>query len=386
MAMISSGCGWAAPPLAMRPFRCTNAGRDDVDHVLVRHVRNGAIEDDPDPFIRFRRFTHTWETAMARGIRDAEYIDVVRRLEDAIEQVDGRRFVITPFEFSPGLGVWVKDETSNVAGSHKGRHLMGVMIWLELMSRFDHGLAEAPLAIASCGNAAIAAATLARAARRTLEAFVPDGAVTDRIEALGARVTRCPRLEGVAGDPAYLRFLDAVANGALPFTCQGNQNGLVIEGGSTLGWEMASQNPGLDRLFIQTGGGALASAVIAGLRDLGPLPRIHAVQTAASPLARAWALLHDIDYAITHRSEFMWPWETAPVSVAEGILDDETYDWLAVVRGMRDSGGWPVMVTEEQLMEANRRAGAGVSATGSAGLAGALALPSGETTAVLFTG
>ena len=39
-------------------------------------------------------------------------------------------------------------------------------------------------------------------------------------------------------------------------------------------------------------------------------------------------------WAARHRSAFMWPWETEPHSVADGILDDETYDWLAVVRGM----------------------------------------------------
>ncbi len=32
-------------------------------------------------------------------------------------------------------GVWVKDETGNVSGSHKGRHLMGVLIHLAVMER-----------------------------------------------------------------------------------------------------------------------------------------------------------------------------------------------------------------------------------------------------------
>ena len=36
-----------------------------------------------------------------------------------------------------------------------------------------------------------------------------------------------------------------------------------------------------------------------------------------------------------------------------GILDDETYDWLAVVRGTLASGGSPVVVDEATLLEAN---------------------------------
>ena len=366
------------PADELHPFRCINAGRDDVDHVLVSHIDDDGIDDDPDPFIRYRRRMHIGQ--------HRQYVDVVRRLEDRIEQVDGRRFTITPL--TPRCGVLVKDETNNVAGSHKARHLMGVLIWLEL-----HDI-RAPLAIASCGNAAYAASILARATNRRLDVYVPaDAQNIDRIE---ANIIRCPRRPGERGDPAYLRFREAVAQGALPFTCQGNENGLVIEGGKTLGWEMHGQHPEIERLFIQVGGGALASAVIAGF----PGPRIHAVQTKASPLARAWELVLErgrlagcgrdvrapLDYAIQHRSQFMWPWETAPHSVAEGILDDETYDWVAVVRGMLSSDGWPIAVSEEQLIEANRIAGPGVSATGSAGLAGALAMPSEEVTAVLFTG
>lgn len=397
--MRCRGCGWTVPR-GGRPFRCANAGRDDADHVLVREVdaraaREAFFDDEHNPFIRYRRLTYAWHDAAARGIGDEDFADVVRRLTDAIAGVDGRRFAVTPFERR--AGVHVKDETGNVAGSHKGRHLFGVMIWLELMSRFDAGLAAAPLAIASCGNAAFAAATIARAAGRTLDVFVPGEASAEdiaRIEALGARVTRCERVSGMAGDPSVVRFREAVARGALPFTCQGTENGLTLEGGTTLGWEIASSQVPVGRLFVQVGGGALASAVIAGLQDavaagvLERLPRIHAVQTEGSPLAQAWQRLEgrSLDEAIRYRSRFMQPRETAAQSVATGILDDETYDWIAIVQGMRESGGWPVVVSEEQLLEARRLAGPAVSATGAAGLAGVLALPGDEATAVLFTG
>ena len=92
----------------------------------------------------------------------------------------------------------------------------------------------------------------------------------------------------------------------------------------------------------------------------------------------------------------MWPWEEEPRSVAHGILDDETYDWLAVVEGMLHSGGSPVVVSEDLLVHANELAtsatGIDVDPTGSAGLAGLLALRDRgeigdhERVAVLFTG
>jgi threonine synthase len=92
----------------------------------------------------------------------------------------------------------------------------------------------------------------------------------------------------------------------------------------------------------------------------------------------------------------MWPWETEPVSVASGILDDETHDWFAVTAGMIGSGGWPLVLDEEALAGAHERAqsvtGIVVCATGAAGLAGVHALRAAgevgadEQVAVLFTG
>lgn len=409
--MVCNGCGYTVPPEDPRPFRCPRAGSDDTDHVLRRKIAAGtpgllqAFHDhEPDPFIRYRKLTRAWQTAMAKGMRDEEFIGIVRSLEDRI----GEAFRETPFYEQNGLAqamdlqadLWVKNETGNVAHSHKARHLMGIAIWLSVVDRGN----KQRLAIASCGNAAIAAATVARGMGRELDVFIPADAgqaIVAQLSSLGATIVRCDRRAGERGDPAYLRFREAVARGALPFTVQGNENALALEGGATLGWEMVSQlmsnGATLDRLFIQVGGGALASSVISAFEDAGmPLPRIHAVQTSVSPLKRAFDRIADLDYAIHHRSEFMWPWETPGRSVATGILDDETYDWANVVRGMLASGGFPIVVSEELLLEANRIAvastGIRASHTGTAGLAGLMELQrrgeiaENEAVGVIFTG
>jgi threonine synthase len=465
-----SGCGYTAPPDAPYPFRCPNSGTDGADHVLVR-VLDLANTRFPagaerNPFLRYRTLLHSYQVALAHGMSDGGFCDLVSELDAAVARVDGHGFEVTPF-FASGegteqgrdglAGAWVKDETGNVSGSHKGRHLMGVLIHLTVMERA--GLADPAnrpgLAIASCGNAALAAAVVARAGGWKLAVFVPPDAdenVVGRLRDLGSSVVSCPRQPGVAGDPAYLRLLEELAAGALPFTTQGNENGLAIEGGLTLGYELASalaQVPGgLDHLVVQVGGGALASAVMQGLAEaaqlgvLDRLPRIHTVQTfGAHPLERAYhrvrASLPDagqrgegrpvsapggtapepselggsrpggdttwaeavraaMAHATAHRADFMWPWESEPKSVATGILDDETYDWRAVVEGMLLTGGQPLVVSEELLVEANSLAvaatGITVDPTGSSGLAGLLALRrSGaaapdEQAAVLFTG
>ena len=442
-----SGCGYVAPQADPYPFRCRNAGTGDVDHVLVRVLDPARLrfpaDDDPDPFIRYRTLMHSYHLGVAAGLDDGEYTEIVAAVERSVAAVDGRGFQVTPFGrdellsarlgFTAAGGVWVKDETANVSGSHKGRHLMGLLIHLEVAERL--GLTAPPLpslAIASCGNAALAAAVLARAGGRKLEVFIPadaDAAVAGRLKALGSHVVECPREPGTTGDPCYLRLNQAVASGAVPFTCQGSENGLIIEGGETLAYEIVSAlaasaaedreghgSRGLNHVVVQVGGGALASACAQGFREaagfgaIGREPALHTVQTSsAHPLERAYARVRrdlpaapadaDVERALAaaaqHRSAYMWPWETEPKSIATGILDDETYDWRAVVAAMLRTGGRPVVVTEQRLAEANRLAaesGSHADPTGSAGLAGLLDLRSAgvigpdERVAVLFTG
>src|SRR5262249_42696460 len=144
-------------------------------------------------------------------------------------------------------------------------------IWLEVVDRMGFANSrDRRLAIASCGNAALAAAVVARAADRPLDVFVPtwaDETILIRLKELGATITTCPREEGVPGDPTYYALQQAIAAGAIPFTCQGPDNGLTIEGGMTLGYELGDSGQPLNRVFVQVGGGALASSVVQGLTD-----------------------------------------------------------------------------------------------------------------------
>ncbi len=435
--VVCAGCGWRAPDGEPYPFRCANAGGDDVDHVMAReldptHVSFPPIDDEePNPFIGYRELFHAYHLGRDRGMSDEGHVQLVEQLDKAIMEVDGRGFVRTPFAPNDALSVrlgcrvWIKDETTNVSGSHKARHLMGLMVHLLVVEQA--GLAPADgreLAIASCGNAALAAAVVARAAGRPLRVFVPtwaDEAVLRRLRDLGATIDVREREEGVPGDPTYHALRRAIADGAIPFTCQGPDNGLTIEGGQTLGYELVTQlareGEALDRLVVQVGGGALASACVRAFEDAAlleapeRLPRIDAVQTRnAHPLERAYRRVRQrvgyevtpqgaveaMTWARTHRSEVMWPWEEEPRSVATGILDDETYDWAAVVAGMLATDGSPVLVDEEALVEANELArdatGIDVDPTGSAGLAGLLELSRrgglrpDERVGVLFTG
>jgi threonine synthase len=400
-------------------WRCPNSTSVDRHHVLqiVQGLAPLRGRDDLNPFIAFRPYLAWDGFAAANGMTTAARDALVREVDGAISAVAGTGFHVTPFERADALsdalgfgidgGVWVKDETGQVAGSHKPRHLMTIL--LHLLTAESLGLSawtatsdRSPLVIASCGNAALAAATLAAAVDWPIRVFVPpraNAAVLVRLAELRAEIIECPRrATDPPGDPCIHRFRESVAAGAIPFTVQGPENAWCLDGGRTIGWEMARHfdehvaGPPLDRLFIQVGAGAFAASAVAGFRMSGVMPRLHAVQTAScAPLERAWRKTKQ-GSAIS--AEAMWPWEHVGTSAADGILDDETYDWLAVVKAMADGGGSPVVVSEAQVLEANevgcRTTGIDASHTGTAGLAGLLAireqLDGAERVAVVFSG
>ena len=397
-------CGTDVELADPTPWRCPRSTRTDRHHVLqaLEYVDDSlAGSSDGHPFADHDRRFAWAAAAAAHGMTDVARRALVLELDDAVRDVDGTGFVVTPFHRSSVLsdelgfdvagGVWVKDETAGVGGSQKARHLFTILLHLRAMELVGQ-LPERPrLAIASCGNAALAAATLARAARWPIDVYVPtwmDDAFGDRLDELGAVTCRSERrAEDPPGDPAMLRFREAVDRGAVPFTVQGPENALCLDGGRTIGWEIAAQmqrsdGPGrLDAVFVQVGGGAFAAALGAGLqRDAGAVP-IVAVQTeGCAPLDRALRRARSVADPANDWARIMTAWED-PSSLADGILDDETYDWLGVLDVIESSNGSSVVAAEQNVVAAHdlaRRAGFNVSPTGSAGLAGLLELDGGR--------
>ena len=162
-------------------------------------------------------------------------------------------FAVTPFARSDllsaavGGDVWVKDETGNVGGSHKGRHLVTILLHLRAAEALAAGRSGSrrPLAIASCGNAAIAAATLA-AAGRVADRGVRAGlgraeAVLDTLERARRDGHRCPRR---ATDPPGDPGRPAVPRGGRRrapsrSACRARRTRCASTAGARIGWELA---------------------------------------------------------------------------------------------------------------------------------------------------
>jgi len=435
-------------------FACPKAG-DGREHILDARI-DASPELAEELLESWRAYPEDPLRAFAclgsaEGVAGrAAYRDAAGRLQEGLTRLEGAPLSVSPLTPVPRLAkalgmtgaLAVKDETGQPGGSHKVRHLAGTMLYLEALRGSG---SKRPLAISSCGNAALAAACVARAAGYALTAFVPEDVHPDVVRLLrerGVNPQVVARLSTGGGDPCYLAFRDAVRRGAVPFCCSGRDNWSNIEGGQSLGYEAALQwrnlGGGPDHIVLQIGGGALARSVSGAwstLEALGvvrELPRIHACQTeGAFPFARAWLLLlaeiarnagcafppasqyatlpgvrqvlsedQDAIATVAHfaraafRSSpvrdalraaaaspesFMWAWDGAPPhSLAHGILDDETYDWYFLARALLRTGGQAVVAPEALVAQAHELALAhtlvNVSATGSAGLAGLLAL------------
>ena len=360
---------------------------------------------EENPFLRYRARLDSYAPVRNGEMSDEHWVDIVSTLDASIVGIEGHGFVETPvieareLADAAGLNVdlWIKAEPHNVGGSHKARHLMGVAIHM-LVSEALGAPETERLAIASCGNAAMGAGVVAAAMQRPLDVFVPtwaDATVVERLGVLGSTVHTSERRPDEVGDPAYLRFREAVDAGAQAFSVQGTDTPTTFDGGRTLGWELADQLPDIDALYIQVGGGALSTAVSMAIPDA----RLHPVQAeGCAPLRRAWDQLapdFDFDVAAADPDTFMWAWDD-PQSFATGILDDITYDWLPLLQRTHETGGEPIVSSEALIVSAyemaHQHTAVPVCSTGSAGFAGLMAAPpkqsegEPERVAVLFTG
>ncbi|MDJ0793530.1 MAG: threonine synthase [Woeseiaceae bacterium] len=249
---------------------------------------------------------------------------------------------------SAGLdNIWLKDETGNPSSSIKDRASA-----VALLRAAETGADT--VAVASTGNAGSSTACLAAAMGLHAVVFVPETAPAAKLAqslAYGARVL------AVRGsyDDAYdlcLRECDRRgwfnrSTGFNPFTREGKKTA------SFEIWEQLGQVP--DRVIVPTGDGNILSGIWKGWRDLHAagfvdrLPKIDCAQSAGSAaICRAIASIRESGIDPDWRSVDIE--SVAASTVADSISVDQPRDGLAAVRAVIESGGEPVVVSDDEIL------------------------------------
>ena len=140
MADVALAAGWMCAVCRARVdiaepmvWRCPNATGVDRHHYLqLVHSSSPLVRNDSEnPFVAFRRYL-AWDSyaAAALGFTPAAREALIIDLDHRVAAVAGSGFRFTPFDRADALsdalgfkgdgGIWVKDETNNVAGSNSG--------------------------------------------------------------------------------------------------------------------------------------------------------------------------------------------------------------------------------------------------------------------------
>ena len=286
-------------------------------------------------------------------------------------------------------GLWLKDDTCNPSGSFKDRASYLVAAFAK-----QHGVQE--IVLASTGNAASSMAAVGAAAGLRVKVFLPAAApVAKRIQVLqyGAE------LVSVAGnyDKAYDLSLDySQRSGALSRNTA--YNPLTIEGKKTVAYEivddLAKAGAGApDHIFVPTGDGVILAGVYRGFENLLRLGRLHKMPTVwtcqaegSSAIARALLSPH------SDGDPFGPP--IAATTLADSISVDVPRNGLHALGKLRAYGGRAVVVSDAEILSAQKTLAAGSGLFGEPSSCAAFAgwlkvretLPADANSVVMITG
>ena len=283
--------------------RALSAGHPTAEELRAAWIRGGGTFARLNPLLSARRLAG-----------EAGYARILERVSGNLLRHEGRAFDVTPLAAAPALAaaigrsgrLWVKDETGNVTGSHKGRHLMGTLLYLEALK--SHRSDSRPERARDLQLRQRRARGRGGRARRRLRAarLRPGRRGPASWPGCSPRAApswrRSPAARPGRATPATSPFRRpspkrAGSPSPAPATTTGPTSRAAPRWGGKLVLQMAERSETLEHVVIQVGGGALARAVAQALEEadrlglIPRLPRIHVCQPAGGfPFVRAWLL------------------------------------------------------------------------------------------------
>jgi threonine synthase len=237
--------------------------------------------------------------------------------------------------------VWIKDEAANPTGSFKARGLAAAVTRARAAGATRFVLPTA-------GNAGVAAAAYGARAGAQVRVYAPRSTPAPLLGQIAAYGAELELVDGHIGDCGALAR--AYASSASAMDLSTLREPYRIEGKKTLGLEIAEQLgwrlPGA--ILYPTGGGtgligmwkAFLELIEAGWVE-GPMPRLFSVQSSGcAPVVKA----------AKAGAGACEPWPD-PTTVAAGLRVPAPLGGQLILRGIRESRGGAVAVSDEALLE-----------------------------------
>ncbi len=298
--------------------------RYDLD-ALARAVDKETLARRPGGFWRYREFLP------------------VRRAENVVSLGEVTTPIVRLPRLAPaGAELLVKDEGRLPTGSFKARgRALAVAMAKEL------GLNH--LAMPTAGNAGAAMAAYATRAGLNSTIFCPDDAPAITVSEMAIQGAAVYQVNGLINDCGKLVGDGKAAAGW--FDCSTLKEPYRIEGKKTMGLELAEQLgwelP--DVIFYPTGGGTGLIGMCKAFAELEAIgwigakrPRMVAVQaTGCAPIVKAF------EEGAEHAP--LWP---NAHTIAAGMRVPVAVGDFLILRGVRESGGFAIAVTDEAILAA----------------------------------
>lgn len=240
-------------------------------------------------------------------------------------------------------GLWLKDDSCEPSGSYKDRASF-------LVAAFARKYALGEIALASTGNAASSMACVGAAAGIKVTVFLPRSApVAKRVQVLqyGATLREVDGNYDMAFD-ACMEYTDRT--GVLSRNTA--YNPLTIEGKKTAAFEIVrdlkkagSRAP--DHVFVPAGDGVIISGLYRGFEDLlrsGEIERMPTLWAAQASGSSAIARALDTGE---------WDFRSSS-TIADSIAVDAPRNGPFALAKLRKHGGKAMVVSDEEILEAQR--------------------------------
>ena len=200
----------------------------------------------------------------------------------------------TPLEAAPSLGenVWLKLESANMTRAFKIRGALNAILSLD-----DAARRRGIMAVSS-GNHAQAVAYAAHLTESRAQILMPKTTPQKKVQG-AQRYGAETLLFGDNYDQAEAEALRrAQADGCTWVSPYNDPK--VIAGAGTIGLEILTQLPNVERVLIPTGGGGLCAGVATAVKELKPSAEVIGVNAAAGPAM----------YNLFYQTEGPQVWET----------------------------------------------------------------------------